>query len=330
MSLVLELQAMAQDGKTDVVELVRRALVVATKLKLSEFASWLNLELAGYPTEASVPPYRRVPSVLVSHSRFHGTHPVQWPDPGHWVGEASNLYNHFAEAPLWQSVGTLSALLSGSSKSLQVPLNPAELDFVRNGTGRPPAVEFSRQLPSSSVHGALHAVRNEILRWSLQLEESGILGEGMTFSQKEQTVAKESQTIHNYGLMIQGNNASAAQAQNSPNAAVSAAQAGDALSRLESLHQALASASPELAPLVKDLASALRADKELTAPQKDEAADQLVALAQQVLAAPPQRTPSVSRMIGRSLRELLSLSADVFQVWGSAAPVFAHLLGLPI
>jgi hypothetical protein len=191
-------------------------------------------------------------------------------------------------------------------------------------------IGFSRRIQASSLHGVLDAVRNEILQWSLQLEAAGILGEGMVFSPSEQTVAKESQVIHNYGVLVQGNNASAAQAQNSPGAAVSAAQAGDALSRLESMHPVLASTSPDLAPLVKDLVTALRADKQLTAPEKDEAADQIVALAQQVLAAPAQRTPSVSRMIGTRLRDLLGLSADLLQVWGSVAPVFAHLLGLPI
>lgn len=294
MPLVLQLQSLAQDGGNDVVGLVRRALVVATKLKLPEFADWLNLELSGYEEKAGVPAYRRVPTTLVSHNPYNGTRPVQW-------GEADEIYRHFSNALLWQPIGSLTALLQNTDA----------------GKGR-------------GQFGVLDAVRKEILRWSLQLEAEGILGEGMSFSPKEKTMAKESQTIHNYGLLVQGNNASAAQAQNSPGAAVSAAQAGDALSRLESLHPELALASPALTPLLRNLVSALRADAQLTAPQKDEAGEQLVALAQQVLAAPALRTPSVSRMIAGRLRDLLGLSADVLQVWGSAAPVFAHLLGLPI
>jgi hypothetical protein len=44
-------------------------------------------------------------------------------------------------------------------------------------------------LGKSTIRGILDAVRNEVLRWSLELERRGVLGEGMTFSPEEKTRA---------------------------------------------------------------------------------------------------------------------------------------------
>jgi len=48
MSLVLELQKEALDQRVSVSHLLRKALVVVRKLKLSEFQNWIEIELNGY------------------------------------------------------------------------------------------------------------------------------------------------------------------------------------------------------------------------------------------------------------------------------------------
>jgi len=47
-SLVEELQKDALNQAVKLTELLQKSLVVATKLKLNEFASWVRLELDGY------------------------------------------------------------------------------------------------------------------------------------------------------------------------------------------------------------------------------------------------------------------------------------------
>ena len=56
-SLVEELQKDALNQKIRVTELLQKSLVVATKLKLNEFAAWVRFELDGYG-EAELPAYR--------------------------------------------------------------------------------------------------------------------------------------------------------------------------------------------------------------------------------------------------------------------------------
>jgi hypothetical protein len=44
----------------------------------------------------------------------------------------------------------------------------------------------------------MSTVRNKILEWAIILEENGILGEDMTFSEEEKKVATTTPTINNY------------------------------------------------------------------------------------------------------------------------------------
>lgn len=44
----------------------------------------------------------------------------------------------------------------------------------------------------------MSTVRNKILDWALLLEENEILGENMTFTEKEREIASNTQVINNY------------------------------------------------------------------------------------------------------------------------------------
>ena len=57
-SLVLELQRDALNRAVSTSDSLRKALVVARKLGVSEFEAWINNELSGYPEQSSVPAYR--------------------------------------------------------------------------------------------------------------------------------------------------------------------------------------------------------------------------------------------------------------------------------
>ena len=50
----------------------------------------------------------------------------------------------------------------------------------------------------SEIYRILSTVRNKILEWTLLLEENGIIGEGMTFTEEEKQKAQNTQIINNY------------------------------------------------------------------------------------------------------------------------------------
>ena len=67
-SLVLELQQLAMSKDQDVKDLLRKALVVATKLGLEDFRTWCDGEMKGY--EIEVPQYRKVQGELKAWNPF--------------------------------------------------------------------------------------------------------------------------------------------------------------------------------------------------------------------------------------------------------------------
>lgn len=59
-SVILDLQKEALDKDISVNDLLRKAYVVARKLKIDEFEKWTQLELNGYKELEDIPDYRHL------------------------------------------------------------------------------------------------------------------------------------------------------------------------------------------------------------------------------------------------------------------------------
>lgn len=180
-SIVEELQRDAIDPAVDVSTLLRKALVVATKLGLEDFRKWVTLELDGY-RRVPVPDYRKLSGqVVLSHPHF-GRRPMMFGDPrmGDLVSE------HELRAP----IGPLCNLLRSSSGQFKIDFPPALQSLLVAPFSNVPGVP-TLEVSRSSIEMVLDAVRNAILKWSLQLEADGIRGEGLSFTSAEVAAARQ-------------------------------------------------------------------------------------------------------------------------------------------
>ena len=182
MSLVEELQREALDPNVRVGDLLRKALVVATKLKLEEFRQWCALELDGY-RRVDVPEYRKTKGEVYVNSSHFGSNPMVFREPE--MAELVTL--HKERAP----VGPLNELLAkGGSDVLIMAFPPAILNLLLlelpDFAGVP-----QLHLNKGYVRMIIETVRNTILNWSLKLEKEGILGQGMSFSPEEKKIAAQ-------------------------------------------------------------------------------------------------------------------------------------------
>lgn len=75
-SIVLELQSEIVSSNCDVVNILRKAHLIASKLKLADFDEWIQHELNGYPDQESCPEYRKVRGSLKAFNPYHGWIPV--------------------------------------------------------------------------------------------------------------------------------------------------------------------------------------------------------------------------------------------------------------
>ncbi|CAG0954692.1 hypothetical protein GEOBC_00392 [Geobacteraceae bacterium] len=189
-SLVLELQRAAMDQNQEVAAILRKAMVVASKLHLNDFRDWCTDEMNGY-SKRSVPPYQKVQGQLKAFNPYNGWIPV--------IMEDLNLQNTLSQRAIGQAISELEHLLKEKGDgTLQVPLPHNILMEVFGNSesfhlGMVPTLLVGR----NQLAGIVQGVRNKVLEWSLDLEQNGILGEGMTFSADE--VKRASGVVYNIG-----------------------------------------------------------------------------------------------------------------------------------
>jgi AbiTii len=191
-SLVLQLQAECLDSNVAVSDVLRKALVVARKLSLTDALTWVEKELSGYKSGDAPPPYRILTGLIRAWNPYQGWVPV--------VFEDTREAKHFSQCFVGQAVGELEALLKHGEGTLQLPFDPDAERHMMAGFDIP--VNTTRHLDRSSVKGVIDAVRNLLLVWSLQLEKDGVLGEGLTFSAREKEVASHANYTINYNASV--------------------------------------------------------------------------------------------------------------------------------
>jgi len=190
-SIVLDLQKEAMDSDVETSKLLRKAYVVARKLKIKEFKEWIELELRGYRGE-EIPKYRNVRGELKYFNQFHG-----YQD---FIIDHEELSDIFSFRNLNNSVAELEDLYKKVGNNFIILPTPPEIrmSFQKQfKTDISPEYLF---VSPTKIKAILDNIRNIILDWALKLEEDGILGEDLQFSIKEKEIAEEKSS--KYNMMI--------------------------------------------------------------------------------------------------------------------------------
>lgn len=181
-SLVLELQEDAYNSTSDISSLLRKAYVVAKKLKVSEFEEWIHKELNGYPASSKgIPKYREIQGEIKAWNPYQGWIPV--------IFEDTKVSEKITRNVIIQPVTEIELLVSSSNGTLVMTLSH-QLQRQLDKTA-PFETQYQLQFGVSQAKKILETVRNVVLEWALKLEEDGILGEGISFSKEEKSLANE-------------------------------------------------------------------------------------------------------------------------------------------
>ena len=187
--IIQQLQSIAADSESQLSDLLRKALIVATKLGLKEFREWIESELNGYQAD-NVPDYRRLRGNLLAHNPYRGLIPFVLPD---------DLMDMVCNIPAKQPVGEIEHLVRDAERTGRSPrlqLGPSQVrtlcEFQQSQFPLMPVLTVS----PTQLAGIIHGVRNRVLDWALRLEALGILGEGLSFSQQEKEKAGATPSLH--------------------------------------------------------------------------------------------------------------------------------------
>ena len=191
-SIVLELQREVIREGCDVLNLLRKAHVIAAKLNLEKFDKWVLSELNGYKNKDSIPEYRSINGSLKGWNPYHGWLTVTLLD--------KSLEKVLCTKKEGESLGALIELEKKSDGFFLIYFN-AELNSIVNSLREfPLPTRYSLHCSSHQIKSIVEHVKNTILEWTIRLETEGILGEEMQFNSEEKESAKRiTQTINIYG-----------------------------------------------------------------------------------------------------------------------------------
>lgn len=210
-SLVLELQRDALDHSSPSSSLLRKALVASRKLGAHDLQSWIESELNGYTDNSVIPAYRTIRGVLKAWNPYRGWIPVTIND-----AEMDHLVTNIA---IDQSVGSIEHLLSRADGDgyITIPFTSSQEALLARLFDSP--FHVTRHIDGSQLFSIVDAVRTTILNWALKLESDGIMGDGLSFSQRERDVAAAANyNVFNItgdatGIQLQQSSPGATQAQ---------------------------------------------------------------------------------------------------------------------
>lgn len=189
-SMVLRFQRMALDNQSSTPDLLRTAKAIAVKLQLADVAKWIDYELDGYPEDVTLPDYR------ITKGKLMGLNPINGPVPMS-VSNAQQenmLRTVHIKAPLTELVRAYN-----DPEATMIFSFPTEYSYQLQ-QNKPEFLRFPliQQIGQSKMLNVVEKVRNRLLDWSLELEQQGILGENLQFSQQDKD--KAPMTVNNFNF----------------------------------------------------------------------------------------------------------------------------------
>jgi hypothetical protein len=186
-SIVIDIQKQILSKSTT--DVLRQAYIIARKLKIKDFEIWINNELNGYKEDASIPEYRNIFGDIKAWNPYRGWVPV--------IIEDIEVYDKLTISKIGQGIPELENIINQSGKKGMVNINLPDSFNQLISDGFP--TKYIQRLSPASIIGIIETVKNIIMEWILKLEEDGIIGVDMKFTDEEKKIASEKNyTVNNF------------------------------------------------------------------------------------------------------------------------------------
>lgn len=153
-SIVLELQEEIISKDCDVVSALRKAHIIAKKLNLDEFGSWVINELNGYKNKELVPDYRNVKGLLKGFNPYNGWIPIMIPD-----GKLDDMINN---KRLNNPISELVDLYNNSNSELYMTFSGEILQSLNNMLDIPFEIQIALFINKTQVKKIIEQVKDNL------------------------------------------------------------------------------------------------------------------------------------------------------------------------
>lgn len=187
--LVIDLEKSCLDTSISTMNLLRKALVVAKKLKLMDFEIWIKNEMEGYKNIEDIPNYRNVNGQVKGLNPVHGWIPTM-------LGCDSEMNKMLTTRKIFDSISQIEYLMNSEGDLLCIPYPAIAEKMLGSVFGF--ETKYQLFVTKAQFQGILENVKTIIMNWALELECDGILGEEMLFNDTEKKIAIEKNYTVNY------------------------------------------------------------------------------------------------------------------------------------
>ena len=179
--IVQELLQQALDPGLRIGDLLRKTRVVARKLGIEDMAKWVEWEQRGYVDTDDVPDYRQVVGELKAQNPWNGT----------WMPCIldSETMRKLTRSPCGQPAEEIEDMVARSSPGGTFMMQFDHETRVILSKAFDWEIAPSLHIPISTMHQIVSAVRDRVVEWTMNLDEMGVRGEGMTFTTEERELA---------------------------------------------------------------------------------------------------------------------------------------------
>ena len=161
-SLVLDLQQEILSKKCDVLNALRKAHLIASKLQLKSFDIWIQHELNGYEdcSREEIPDYRKVKGKLKAFNPYNGWIPAQCAN--------DEMEQLICVQKLHQPIGELQELYQQSdSGSFTYQFSASLMESIASMFDTPVPMQFALSISSHLLLSIVEKVKNTLLEWTI-------------------------------------------------------------------------------------------------------------------------------------------------------------------
>jgi hypothetical protein len=179
---------------------LRKTKRLASKLNRQDISEWLQAELNGYEDGQDLPDYRVIGSTVAYNT--NGYVPAGF---GYMKNGIEDLpfFGTF-ETRLHESISSIISMIddlkTGRKNGLFLSVGEETTRMIRSHiqieSCHERQITFLMRLNTTQVKAIPEQIKDKVLDWACALESAGVIGEGMSFSQKEKDIA------HNITLNI--------------------------------------------------------------------------------------------------------------------------------
>lgn len=182
-SLIQQIQMDIIDSKQSTVNVLYKAKIVAFKLNQTDFLKWINCELEGYQACPinELPSYRIIHGCLMGQPRYGSWTSIMIQSP-----DAERVVSKFGCSESLSQISHQIARAGERDELLHIP-GGEQQKLLRQWINE--SMQYAVRFSVAQYASIIDAVRSSLLNWVLELENSGVLGNNLEFSDKEREVA---------------------------------------------------------------------------------------------------------------------------------------------